>query len=112
MDALEEAAGDEVPFGDADEALWQQIAAAAQAELPGWDEFSGATFREFNHDPTGMQLMMSVGEISLGVPYWTAGDEAVRTVDTLRQLDYLFCEPINLPLHLIQYRRKVAWIFP
>ncbi len=86
MDALEEVAGREVPFGDDDDALWERIKAAVQAELPGWQESSGGWFRELDYDPMGMQLMMSVGEVSLSVPYWTAGDEAVRTVDTLRRI--------------------------
>lgn len=86
MEALEEAAGQELQFSAADEVVWQRIRSEVEDELPGAEEFSGESHRELSYEPIGLQLSMSVGEISVSVAYWSDGEEALRTVEKLRRI--------------------------
>jgi hypothetical protein len=86
MDALEEHADDDEPLTEDHVALWTQLEQRARALLGDVEVFGTERHRELNHDSTGLQLSMSRSELSLTVPYWYDGPQALELHESLRQL--------------------------
>ncbi len=86
VEQREEAAEDVTSLGAEDLAMWERIKAGVADELPDAEEFSTDTHRELTFEPLGMQLSMYPGEIAVTTAYWSDGDEARQTVETLRRL--------------------------
>ncbi|WP_370945967.1 hypothetical protein AB5J62_43905 [Amycolatopsis sp. cg5] len=60
-------------------AQWDRIFAEATTLLGSLDQIDDGDSRELVHEPTGIQLSFSDGDVTITVPHWHQGSAATKT---------------------------------
>ena len=79
LDSTEESytGGDPGPLTSVELEQWDRVLPHARAVLGDIEEFADESVREFSHAPTGIQLAVRPGEISITVPFTNSDADAV-----------------------------------